>query len=73
VHLKLQGKNITPWLLEVNVYVGDQLKTWTVLKLSNGFKAGWTVSKWAQRFLNRLDGCEAVVMVLQLVKNITNS
>ena len=36
----------------VHVYVTDQLKTWPVLKPSDGFKAGQTASKRARRFSN---------------------
>ena len=32
-----------------NVYVGDQLETWTVLKPSDGFKTGQTALKRAGR------------------------
>ena len=38
------------------VYVRDQLKTWPVLKPSEGFNAGRMASKQARRLRNRPDG-----------------
>ena len=40
----------------VSIYVTDQLKTWPVLKPSDGFKAGQTASKRARRLRNGPDG-----------------
>ena len=31
----------------IYIYIRDQLKTWTILKLSDGFKASQAVLKWA--------------------------
>ena len=42
--------------IHVHAYVRDQLKTWPVLKSSDGFKAGQTVSKQARRLRNGPDG-----------------
>ena len=39
-----------------NMYVGDQLETWTVLKPSDGFKTGQTDLAQARRFSSGPDG-----------------
>ena len=43
-------------ILAVVIYVRDQLKTWPILKPSDGFIAGRTASKRARRLRNMPDG-----------------
>ena len=56
-------------VLYTRVYVGDQFKTWTVLKPSDGFKTG---SKRARRLRNGPDGFETGATALQLVQIIAD-
>ena len=43
-------------ILLCDMYVTDQLKTWPVLKPSDGFKAGRAASKRARQLRNGPDG-----------------